>query len=393
MKSSQTDIVIIGAGIIGSSIAYHLAQEKLNVTLLESGDIASGSSGACDGMVFLQSKRAGIHLELAMESRRRFGRLVKELPFPIEYKETGGIVVIETEEELAAMHSFADKQRAGGLEISLLDAGRAHELEPHLADHILGVTHSPLDCQVNPIALTLGFALGARSRGVRVVTNAAVHAIELKAGRVAAVETGAERFHTDVVINAAGAHAAEIGSMVGLTIPIRPRRGQIIVTETCPPLIRHCIITAKYIAAKYNPKIATAHGVGASIEQTENGNFLLGSTREFVGFRKKTTPDGLQCIAAKTASLIPALKNVNVIRSFAGLRPYTPDGLPILGPVQDIPGFIMAAGHEGDGIALAPITGALIAQMVARGNSSMPLDTFRLSRFNGDGKVVEVGHD
>ena len=98
MKPSQTDVVVIGAGIIGSSIAYHLARQKLRVILLERGDIASGSSGACDGLVFLQSKKPGIHLRLAMESRRRFGLLIRQLPVPIEYRETGGMVVIETED-------------------------------------------------------------------------------------------------------------------------------------------------------------------------------------------------------------------------------------------------------------------------------------------------------
>jgi len=392
MKSSQADVVIIGAGIIGSSIAYHLSQEKLRVILLERGDIASGSSGACDGLVFLQSKRAGVHLELAIESRRRFSLLSRELPVPIEYKETGGMVVIETEEEMAAMQSFVKHQRAGGLEVSLVDSDRAHQLEPYLADHILGATHSPLDGQVNPIALTIGFALGAKARGVRVVTGTTVQGIDLKAGKVAAVETNAGCFKTDIVINAAGAHAAEIGKMVGVSIPIKPRRGQILVTEVCPSIVRHCMISAKYIAAKYDPGIASANGEGISIEQTQNGNFLLGSTREFVGFEKRTTAAGLQRIAAKTACLIPALEDVNVIRAFAGLRPYTPDGLPILGPVEEVPGFFMAAGHEGDGIALAPITGELIAQMIARGESDISLEDFRLDRFFDNGQDAEVAH-
>jgi sarcosine oxidase subunit beta len=141
------------------------------------------------------------------------------------------------------------------------------------------------------------------------------------------------------------------------------------------------MISASYIAAKFNAEIAKSSGEGVSIEQTENGNFLLGSTREFVGFDKRTTPDGMHRIAEKTAGIIPALKQVNVIRTFAGLRPYTPDGLPILGPVDDVPGFFMAAGHEGDGIALSPITGELIAQMIATGKCDIPLDDFKLSRF------------
>jgi glycine/D-amino acid oxidase-like deaminating enzyme len=380
----KSDVVIIGAGIIGCSIAYHLARYRLHVTLIEQGDIAAGSSGACDGLVFLQSKKPGIHLQLAMESHRRFDNLAQRLPMPVEYKKTGGMVLIETETEMAAMAQYVRSQQQSGLDVTLLDAKQARRQEPQLAKHILGAAHSPLDGQVNPIALTLGFALAAKSCGVFVISHSAVRGIDTAGGRVAAVETDAGRIATDIVVNAAGALAPKIGNMVKLTIPIQPRRGQIIVTEACPPMIGHCMISAKYIAAKYQPKLAAASGEGISIEQTANGNFLLGSTREFAGYDKRTTTQGIQHIAAKTAGILPALAQVNVIRAFAGLRPYTPDGLPILGPVKTVSGFIMAAGHEGDGIALAPITGELIAQLIATGKSDFPLDAFRLSRFDGE---------
>jgi glycine/D-amino acid oxidase-like deaminating enzyme len=388
----KSDVIVIGAGIIGSSIAYHLAQRKASVILLEKGDLAAGSSGACDGLIFLQSKKPGIHLQLAMESRKRFARLRSSLPVAIEYRECGGMVVIESDEELAVMHEFVKEQQKIGLDVTLLNADRARQLEPHLSEHILGATRSPLDGQVNPIALTLGFALGAKNLGAQVITGATIHGIDTTAGRVSAVETDTGRFEADIIVNAAGSYAPEIGTMVGLPIPIKPRRGQIIVTEACPPMLNHCMISAKYIAAKFNPESAKAGGEGISIEQTENGNFLLGSTREFVGYDKRTTSKGLQSIAAKTAGIIPAIEQVNVIRAFAGLRPYTPDGLPILGPVADVPGFFMAAGHEGDGIALSPITGELIAQMIITGKSDFPLDAFRLSRFNVARENVEVAH-
>jgi len=388
----KSDVIVIGAGIIGSSIAYHLAQRKASVILVEKGDLAAGSSGACDGLIFLQSKKPGIHLQLAMESRKRFARLRSSLPVAIEYRECGGMVVIESDEELAVMHEFVKEQQKIGLDVTLLNANRARQFEPHLSEHILGATRSPLDGQVNPIALTLGFALGAKNLGAQVITGTTVHGIDTTSGRVSAVETDTGRFEADIIVNAAGSHAPEIGTMVGLPVPIKPRRGQIIVTEACRPMLNHCMISAKYIAAKFNPEIAKAGGEGISIEQTENGNFLLGSTREFVGYDKRTTSKGLQSIAAKTAGIVPALEQVNVIRAFAGLRPYTPDGLPILGPVADVPGFFMAAGHEGDGIALSPITGELIAQMIITGKSDFPLDAFRLSRFNVARKDGEVAH-
>lgn len=390
MRTARSDITIIGAGVIGASIAYHLCGHKLRVTLLEQGDIAAGSSGACDGLVFLQSKKPGIHLELAMESQRRFDRLDSTLPVDIEYRSSGGMVVAENEAQMGALAQYVAAQQAIGLKVSLLDAVQARRLEPQLADELAGATHCPLDGQVNPITLTLGFALGARSRGVRLLTGTKVEGIERTAGRVSAVATSAGRIDTDLVVNATGAHAAEIGAMVDLEIPIRPRRGQIIVTAAGPPLVTCCLLSAQYIAAKYNPDLAKEGGEGVSIEQTASGNLLLGSTREFVGFDRSTTTAGLRRIAARTTRIIPALKTLQVIRSFAGLRPYTPDGLPILGPVDGVPGFFMAAGHEGDGIALAPITGHLMAQQIVAGHSDMPLDAFNLRRFCA---MAEVAHD
>lgn len=391
-RFDKCDVVIIGAGIIGCSIAYHLARHRLSVILLEREDIASGSSGACDGLVFLQSKKPGIHLELAMASRRKFEFLAGNLPMRFEYKATGGMVLIETEGEMAAMEQYVQSQQEIGLDVKLLDARQVCRMEPHLSGHLLGAARSPLDGQVNPIALTLGFALGAKAAGVQVRTGSAVKGIDLAGGRISAVQTETARIQTDTVVNAAGALAPEIGAMVGLKIPITPRRGQILITEACPPMIRHCMISARYIAAKYNPEVVREAGEGISIEQTESGNFLLGSTREFVGYDKQTTPKGLRHIAAQTGGIIPALHRLNVIRAFAGLRPYTPDGLPILGPVAQVPGFIMAAGHEGDGIALSPITGELIAQLIAKGKSEFPLEAFRLSRFDAGEKDVEATH-
>lgn len=386
----KSDVVVIGAGVVGSSIAYHLACLKLRVTLLERGDIASGSSGACDGMVFLQSKKPGIHLELAMESRRRFPELARQLPVPIEYRPTGGMVVIENEAEMAAMEPFVSAQRKNGLDVTLLSGRRARRSEPGLSTRILGASHCPLDGQVNPVGLSLGFALGARALGVQLVTGVTVRGIDTAAGRFSAVETSQGRFEAGSAVNAAGVHAPEIGDMVGVGIPIRPRRGQIIVTEACPPMVSHCLLSARYIAAKYDPGIATGERQGLSIEQTASGNLLLGSTREFVGYDRRTTIEGLRHIAAGALGVIPALKQVRAIRSFAGLRPYTPDGLPILGPMEEVPGLFMAAGHEGDGIALSPITGELIAQLIARGRSEIPLDAFRLARFAVREKAVEA---
>jgi len=382
MKNLNTDVVVIGGGAIGTSIAYYLAQRNVEVLLLDQADLASGSSGACDGMIFLQSKKPGIHLRMAMASRSLFAQLDEQLPLPIEYGDCGGIVVIETADERQAMQQYVKEQQGIGLDVHLLDAAAARDMEPALSPDIAGAAFSPLDGQVNPIALTQAFGLGALRLGARVMTGTTVTGIVTQGSRVTGVQTDRGLFSAGAIVNAAGTGAPAIGDLVGLHIPIRPRRGQILVTQSMPPLISRCIISASYISAKYDPTMVRTGDGGISIEQTRSGNLLLGSTREFAGHDRRTTIDGLGRIAAKTCKVLPALANVNVIRSFAGLRPFTPDGLPILGPVDALDGFFMAAGHEGDGIALSPITGLLMAQQIVEGRTALPLTPFRLNRFD-----------
>ena len=381
MIHSKADVVVIGGGVIGTSIAYHLARRKIQVILLEKNELASGSSGACDGLVFMQSKKPGVHLQMAIKGRSRFEQLQEELPFNIEYEPCGGMVVIETESEFDSMRLFVKEQRKIGMDVSLLDVKQARDMEPNLSEHIKGATYSPLDGKVNPIALTYGFALGAKQYKAKIITGAPVQRIHVVNGRIKYVDTGNERFEAHTFVNAAGVYSDEIGKLIGLRIPITPRRGQILVTEFTKPFMHCSIISAKYIAAKFNPDCAGGEGEGVSVDQTFSGNVLLGSTREFVGFDNRTTLEGLRKIANQSSTIISGLRQLNIIRSFAGLRPYTPDGLPILGPVEGIDGFIMAAGHEGDGIALSPVTGELIAQLIIDGRTTVSLNEFRLERF------------
>jgi sarcosine oxidase subunit beta len=377
----KADAIIIGGGVIGSSIAYHLAKRKIKAVLLERDNLASGASKACDGLVFLQSKKPGVHLELALASKEKFDHLRQELDFDIEYKNHGGMVVIETEQELQAMKRFVKKQQEIGLNVSLLDTDQARKLEPALSEKILGSTFSPLDGQVNPMLLTFAFIRAARKLGTKVLTHMEITGIKLKSGKVRSIITTTGQIYTDTIVNATGADAEGIGALVDLNIPIKPRRGQILVTEAAPQFLGRGLLSAGYIAAKFDPNLAKTHGVGISMDQTSSGNLLLGSTREFVGFDKRTTYEGITNILRNTSKIIPRLKNMHIIRSFAGLRPYTPDGLPILGKIQDIEGFIMAAGHEGDGMALSPITGELIAELIDTGKTRISLDHFRLERF------------
>jgi len=381
-----SDVVIIGGGVVGCSIAYHLGKRGIPTHVIEKDDIAMGTSGACDKAVLLQSKNPGIHLELALKSVKMFPELQKSLDTDIEFLNHGCMIVIQNENQWKVMEGFVERQKKLGLDVKLLDKNEARDRQPALSEDILGSTYSPMDCEANPIYLTLGLYRGAKKHGVKFSLGTKVTGIKLEKGRIKSVETDSGEILCKYVVNATGVYAPTIGRMVGLNIPIVPRRGQIIITEPVPKLIHGGLNCARYITAKFRPELLGTDemaklGVGLALGQTENGNLLIGGTREFVGFNKTTTHKALKAILKHAASIVPAIKNVHVIRSFAGLRPYTPDGLPILGEVPEVPGFIMAAGHEGDGIALSAITGRIISEVIADGKPSddLNIDMTKLS--------------
>lgn len=222
---NKADVVVIGGGVIGATILYHLSKRKIGAVLLEKGELASGSSGACDGLIFLQSKKPGPHLSLALESAKNFANLKQELPFDVERKNNGGMIVIENDRELQALERLVAEQTKTGVDVSLLDGGQAREKESSLSEHILGATFCPLDAQVNPLLLTHAFIRSAKEMGGQVITDSEVVAIEVRSNRVRSVKTNKGVTETSTVINAAGAHAPEIGTLLHLEIPITPRRG------------------------------------------------------------------------------------------------------------------------------------------------------------------------
>jgi sarcosine oxidase subunit beta len=384
----ESEVAVIGGGIIGTSIAYFLAKEGKKVILLERGHLACEASGACDGLIMLQTKSPGVQLDLAIKSVKMYNELAEELDHPIEYQRKGGMIVIERDEELETMRRFVHSRRQAGLDIDILKSEEARKLEPALSSHIAGATYCSSEGQVNPIYMTFAFAMAAKKFGAKIHTGTEVLSIGMDDGRIRSVSTNLSEVKTNLVVNAAGAYAPFVGLMAGMTIPIKPRRGQLVVTERSPPLIKRGLLDAKYILSKSSSDIPNA-GVdtidrlsgGLALEQTATGNVIIGSTREFVGYNKATTLDGITAIVKHSTRIVPGLKRLCAIRAFAGLRPYTPDKLPVIDLLDYPEGFVIAAGHEGDGIALAPVTGKIVAESILTGRVDPSLQALSLNRF------------
>ena len=367
----KSSVVVIGGGAIGTSIAYHLSKRHIDVVLVEKDDIASGTSGACDGFVFLQSKKPGVHLQMALESARMMESLADELQKDVEYEKNGGMIVVKSQDDMPEMEKLAERQRGIGLDVELLDARQAREMEPCLSPNIAGATYSPMDAQVNPMFLCLAFAEAAERLGAKIFTNTRVTDVLIGNGKIQGVVTSRGIIRADVVVNAAGPYAPIIGRMVGINLPITPRRGQVAVTEAVPRMLKRVMICGSYITSKFSSQgTKNPLGIGMALEQTRSGALLIGSTREFAGYDRSVTQEGIRAILKHASNFVPSLRKLNVIRSFAGLRPHTPDGMPILGKVNGVEGFVVAAGHEGDGIALSPVTGFLMAELIATGKMS-----------------------
>ncbi|MGW5985242.1 NAD(P)/FAD-dependent oxidoreductase [Streptomyces anulatus] len=358
-------VVVVGAGIVGAACAFHAAAAGLDVTVLDRGPVGAGTTSRGEGNILLSDKEPGPELELARLSRDLWDEAAEELGAEtVEFETKGGLVVASTPDALGALHAFAARQAAAGVRTEAVE--RVGELEPHVAPGLPGGVHYPQDAQVQPVLAAAGLLRAAVRHGARAHTGEAVAAVTGTDGRIAGVRTAdGTVLPADAVVNAAGTWGGEVGRRLGAPVGILPRRGFVLVTEPLPPMIRHKVYSADYVA-----NVASSdEGLETScvVEGTRAGTILIGASRERVGFDTSMNPAVVARLAAQACRLFPFLRGVHLIRAYRGFRPYCPDHLPVIGPDPRVPGVLHACGHEGAGIGLAPGTGALVtAQLLGR---------------------------
>ncbi|MFD5295432.1 NAD(P)/FAD-dependent oxidoreductase [Streptomyces mutabilis] len=351
-------VVVVGAGAVGAACAFHAASAGLDVTVVDRGPVGAGTTSRGEGNVLLSDKEPGPELDLARLSRALWDEAGDELgaaSFELEPK--GGLVVASTGEGLAALGEFAARQERAGVRVERVD--HVQELEPHIAPGIPGGVHYPQDAQVEPVLAAAALLRAAVERGARTRTAEVAAAMTGRNGEVTGVRTAAgETLPADAVVNAAGTWGGEVGRRLGAPVDVLPRRGFVLVTEPLPPMVRHKVYSADYVAnvASSDAGLETS----CVVEGTRGGTILIGASRERVGFDTTMNPAVVTRLAAQACRLFPFLRNTHLIRTYRGFRPYCPDHLPVVGPDPRAPGVVHACGHEGAGIGLAPATGALV---------------------------------
>ena len=368
MNETTPDVIVVGGGIIGGSIAWELAGHGLRVTLVERDRPGAGASSAAAGILIPEADpaRPPEIIDLYQRSLRLYGdfmaRLLADTGLPVEYRVTGRLLLALDAAEAATLEQDRQTQRAAGIRAEVWDAAAVRAAEPALTA-VTGALFFPDHALVDNARLTANVAMAAARRGVAILTGRPAMGLHVRHGRVLGVELAGERLAADVVVNAAGSWAGLLDARAWL--PVAPAKGQMLAFETRPPPVRHII--------------GSRHGV---LVPRADGRLLCGATVEDVGYDATVTAGAIEGLLRGAFAVLPALRDCRLESLWAGLRPRcTADELPIIGPDHRLRGLYHATGHFKMGIISAPITAQAIAAVVMGRESPLPLDAFAPGRF------------
>lgn len=386
-------MLVVGGGIVGCATAYYAARGGTAVTLVEREHVAYGASGRNPGFVWLHCRNPGIALELSLASRRLYAELVDELPEDFGFRPSGGLIYFTTPEQGEVFAEFVEARRHDGLEMDLIDGAEVRRLVQPIRQDVLGASFCPLDAQIDTPRFVRALAAGARAYGADIREGIEVTALRRDGERVIGVETSDGIVEADTVVAAAGAWAPELLATIEVDLKVGGERLQVLSTEPLPrmiePLVYGPLATKQYALfrdlASYDVTHFTApYEDEAEIEllllavQRATGEILLGCPMDYPAeLDQRPTLAGLAAIVHGFELDFPGLRNVPINRMWAGLLPYTSDTLPIID--TSIDGLVIAAGHV-YGNAAGPITGKLIAQLLAGGTPELDLRECALDR-------------
>ena len=366
-KQIRHDVVVIGGGVIGLTIARALALQGIrDICVIERGSLGREASFAAGGMLAPQAEADSRDdfFELLVASRDLYpefaASLKEESGVDPELDTTGTLYLALNEHDLAEINRRYQWQTRAGLPVEKLSPTEAQMLEPCVAPSVTGALRFPLDIQVENRRLISALSNSVAHLGIRTLCGVNVDAIQSEHHQVKGVLTSVGSIGCPTVVVAAGVWT----SFIDASVKIEPVRGQMICLTATPQLTRHVI---------YSPR--------GYLVPRQDGRLLAGSTSEAAGFAKEVTVGGVASILKNAQEIAPDITRLPISDSWAGLRPRAVDGLPVLGPCDEIEGLIFATGHYRNGILLAPITGELIAKTIVERIIPSVLAPFSPNRF------------
>lgn len=367
--AETADICIVGGGIIGCSLAFELAKAGRDVVVLEKDQVAGKASGEAAGMLtpLAEADGPGPFLDFGLKSLAMFPEAEVELKertgIDIELLRWGILYPASNAEEARIIEKRLEWQQEAGLPVESVSPEELRKLEPNLADDLQGALFFPEDWHVHNLKMTHAYAQAAQSLGAKVHTERPADKLLVEAGRVIGVDTPSGAVHAQATVNAAGPWASSLAATAGLELEMEPIKGQLMSVEVWPHPVSHVIYSSR---AYLVPRL--------------EGEMVLGTTEERVGFNTRPTATGIAKVLSGAVALCPPLADAPFRRAWAGLRPAPPDLLPYLGWDPRVEGLAHATGHHRNGILLAPITARVMKELLLGEPTSVDLSPFDVER-------------
>ena len=375
-------IIIVGGGVMGLSCAFFLTRQGLkNIKILEaSAAIGNGSSGRNPGAI-----RSGfsspINRQMTLHSKRIMAEFEALTKHPLDFRQNGYLWLANSKDQALKLQKIVKILQKSGVASDWLNPSETQSLVPALAsDRFIGASFTSSDGVVNPHQMVAGFAYGSLSAGVSIECNYPVTKILMSNGRIRGVEGPSGEIEADVIINAAGPHAAALLTPIGINLPVKSYR-------------RHSFISGPAFWVKEPMPFMFDSETGAYFRHTADG-LIFGRGKEYKDdpptFSTNVKSDALSRAVKAASQVIPAMSNTSVMHGYAGLYAMTPDLHAILGPVEQLKGLYLACGFSGHGLMHAPITGLLLAEWIAQGETQiMDAHSLRLERFEEGNTIAE----
>ena len=371
MKTTA-DVIVIGAGIVGSATAYYLAKRGASVIVLEADkDICNGGSTRNGGGV-RQSGRDPKELPLMIWGVKNiWSHLSEELGVDTEYKQKGNLRLGKTKAHLETLQKLTDNAVKQGLDVKMISADEVKKINPYLSDEVIGASWCTTDGHANPLTTSLGYYRAARALGVEFISSCPVAKINMIKGKVCGVSTLEQNFTSENVVVAAGYESRILLEQCGINIPMRKVKLECLVTEAEPPMFEQMLGTAA----------ADFYG-----HQTKHGSFVFGGHTGYEKYAEDfttsiSTSRFSSCASRGIMGYFPMLKNAKIVRSWAGFEDESSDMVATVSKIDEVPGLYAECGFTGHGFGIAPAAGSNIAKLIATGKSSADISPLRYNRF------------